>query len=237
MSSQGSGEVVALVAARGGSRGIPGKNLTPLCERPLIAWTIDQAARAAGVSSVWVTSDSEEILAASRFWGAQTILRPAALATDEASSEAAWAHALDEIERRQGQPELAVALQATSPLREPADIERGIDALRSQGLDSLFSASPLEAFVWEREAGGALRSVTYDHRRRQRRQDAPAHYVENGSFYVFRPRSLRAEGNRLAGRIGLVEMEPWKSFQIDAPGDLEPCEALMRHYLLGERVT
>lgn len=233
MTTGGANDVVALVAARGGSKGVPGKNLVALCGRPLIAWTIDQAARAEGVASVWVTSDSEEILDVSRSCGAEAIVRPAALASDDASSESAWLHALDEIERRQGTPGLVVALQATSPLREPSDVVRGLETLRSEGLDSLFSASPMEGFVWERQADGTLHSVTYDHRHRQRRQDAADHYVENGSFYVFSPRLLRSAGNRLGGTIGLVEMELWKSLQIDEPGDLEPCETLMRRYLLG----
>lgn len=227
--------VVALIAARGGSKGIPTKNLADFCGKPLVAWSVEQARSAEGVASVWVSSDSEEILEVCRAHGAEGIERPAELSTDESSSEAAWLHAIDEIEARAGAPDLVVALQATSPLREPADVERGLHDFDAHGCDSLFSASRLEDFfIWRREADGTLTSVNYDYRDRKRRQDVAKQFVENGSFYVFPPALIRAEGNRLGGTIGMSLMEFWKSFEIDTAEDLETCEALMRHYLLRE---
>lgn len=223
---------VALIAARGGSKGIPGKNLVDFCGRPLLAWSVEQAAAAEGVDGVWVTSDSAEILACAVEHGARAIRRPPELATDTASSEDAWLHALDELERTAGPVDVVVALQATSPLREPSDVARGLAAFREESCDSLFSAAPIgDFFVWTRR-DGVLDSLNYDWRSRVPRQDVQEQYVENGSFYVFTPRLLRDTGNRLGGRIGMALMEFWKSFEIDSPDDLQLCEALMQRFLL-----
>ena len=200
-----------------------------------MAWSVEQALAAEGVGSVWVSSDSDEILEVSRSYGAETIRRPATLSTADASSESAWLHALTEIDRQKGGADVVVALQATSPLREPTDIDHGIDEFRTRCFDSLFSGSPLsDFFVWERAVDGSLRSVNYEYRERRVRQDAPEQFVENGSFYVFTPELLRRAGNRLGGKIGVAEMALWKAFEIDTSDDLEMCAVLMRHYLLSE---
>lgn len=224
-------QIAAVIAARAGSRALPNKNLADFCGRPLLQWSIEQASVANGVGSVWVSSDSEEILRTAAAAGAQTIRRPNELSGDDASSETAWAHALDRIEVELGKVDTLLALQATSPLRETADIERGLTDFSDQGCDSLFSAAILDDFlIWERRAEGQFVSLNYDSRRRARRQDRNPQYVENGSFYVLRPEILRREGNRLGGRIGVSIMEFWKSFEIDTADDLELCATLMRHY-------
>jgi N-acylneuraminate cytidylyltransferase len=227
------GNVAAVIAARGGSKGIPGKNLLDFCGRPLLAWSVEQAVRAEGIASVWVTSDNEAILEVAAEVGAQPILRPPSLAGDDSSSEAAWLHALDEIESLIDAVDVLCAMQATSPLREPADLDRGLRDFAEQRCDALFSAAALDDFlVWEQPAQGALRAVNYDPLHRGRRQDRSRQYVENGSFYLVRPGLLRETGNRLGGRVGISLMDFWKSFEIDTPEDVEMCEALMRHYLL-----
>jgi N-acylneuraminate cytidylyltransferase len=227
--------VVAIIAARGGSKGLPGKNLADFCGKPLLAWSIEQAATAASIDSVWVSSDSAEILAVATDHGARAIERPAPLATDDATSEAAWLHAVDAIESSGDAVDLVVAMQATSPLRTAADLDRGVREFSAQGCDSLFSGAPLEDFfIWRRGGDDRLQSVNYDWEARTRRQDHEEQFVENGSFYVFPPALLRESGNRLGGRIGFSPMELWKSFEIDSREDLELCETLMRHYLIDE---
>lgn len=226
-------QIVALIPARGGSKGIPGKNLIDFCGKPLLAWSIEQAKRAEGISSVWVTSDSPEILQVAEKYGARAIRRPAVLSGDTATSESAWLHAMDEIEKQGEVIELVVAMQATSPLREPEDLDRGIRDLKTQGLDSLFSCAKLEDFyIWERSSSGALSSLNYDYKNRKRRQDVAQQYVENGSFYIFKPEILRKTGNRLGGNLGITLMDFWKSFEIDSLSGLHMCEILMKGYLL-----
>jgi N-acylneuraminate cytidylyltransferase len=232
VSAPSSQRVAAIVAARGGSKGIPRKNLADFCGKPLLVWTLEQALAAKGVGGVWVTSDDDEILSLAAAHGAHPIRRPDALATDNATSEAAWIHALDEIEADGSEVDVVCALQATSPLREPADLERALAAFAAEGCDSLFSAARLDDFlVWER-GDGALRPVNYDPANRGRRQDRPEQYVENGSFYLVRPEILRTLGNRIGGRVGISVMAFWKSFEIDDDEGLEMCAALMRRFLI-----
>jgi len=223
---------VAIIPARAGSKGIPAKNLVPLCGQPLVVWSIRQALAASGIGSVWVSSDGDEILDVAERAGARPIRRPADIAGDSATSESAWLHALEAIERSGERVERIVGMQPTSPIREASDLDAALRQFERERLDSLLSVSEIQDFfVWEREADGvAFRPVNYDFRNRRRRQAIAPQYRENGSFYVFRPELLRKDKNRLGGRIGAYVMAAHKIFQIDSPEDIALCEAVMRGY-------
>ncbi len=223
--------VVAIIPARGGSKGIPRKNLVDFCGKPLLAWSILQARDASHIDSVWVTSDHDEILSVARLFGAKTIRRPAELAGDQASSESAWLHAIEVIEAQGEAIDLVVAMQATSPIRQSSDLDGGVRALLQQGYDSLLSVAEVEDFfTWRINDAGAAESVNYDYLNRRRRQMIEKRYLENGSFYVFRPDILRSNNNRLGGRIGLFVMDRHKMFQIDKPEDIVLCATIMRGF-------
>jgi len=169
-----------IILARGGSKGIPGKNIIEFCGKPLIIWTIEQLKQSRGISSVWVSSDSEKILSVSKTFGAEIIHRPAEISNDKATSESGWLHALEYIENKVGCVDLVVAPQVTSPLREPSDIERGLRDFQEKKCDSMFSCSVVEdLFFWEKLPDGKLRSVNYDYRNRKRRQDISKKYQES----------------------------------------------------------
>ena len=224
-------DTVAIIPARAGSKGIPGKNLIPLCGRPLVEWSVRQALAADEIDSVWVSSDGDEILQAAKSAGARPIRRPADLAGDTASSESAWLHALDAIEAEGVSVARVVGMQPTSPIREASDLDAALRQFDRERLDSLLSVTEIQHFfVWEEGDQGAFRPVNYDYRQRRRRQAIRPQYRENGSFYVFRPEILRKEGNRLGGRIGAFIMAAHKIFQIDTPEDVVLCEAIMRGY-------
>lgn len=227
------GNVVAIVLARGGSKGIPGKNIVDFCGKPLIAWTIEQFQRAKGVDSIWVSSDSEEILSISQDFGIEIIRRPPDISGNTATSESGYLHALRVIENSVGSIDTVLGPQVTSPLREPGDIERGLLDFKEQKCDSMFSCSvAADLYFWEKMLDGKLRSINYDYMNRKRRQDISKQYIENGSFYIFKPELLREYNNRLGGKIGMTRMEFWKMFEIDSMEDLKMCEALMRAFLL-----
>lgn len=229
-------EVVAIILARGGSKGIPGKNIIDFCGKPLIVWTIEQLQHSKGINSIWVSSDSEEILSIGQTCGAEIILRPAEISGDSATSESGWLHALEIIESKVGMVDIVLAPQVTSPLRESQDIERGLSDFQEQKCDSMFSCSVAEdLFFWEKMSDGKLRSVNYNYRKRSRRQNIPKQYIENGSFYLFEPEVLKQYNNRLGGKIGMTQMEFWKMFEIDSIEDLKMCEALMRVFLLKDQ--
>jgi len=228
--------IVAIILARGGSKGIPGKNIINFCGKPLILWTIGQLKRAKSINSIWVSSDSESICAISKDYGAEIIRRPAEISGDSATSESGWLHALEYIENKIGIIDIVVAPQVTSPLRESADIEQAIANFKIQQCDSLFSCSlTKDLYFWEKGSDGTLRSANYDYKNRKRRQDIQKQYIENGSFYLFKPEVLKKCNNRLGGKIGVMEMECWKMFEVDSMEDLKICETLMKTFLLNEK--
>lgn len=224
--------VVALIPARGGSKRIPGKNLLTIGGAPLIAHSIRHARAAQCVSEVWVSTDDAAIAAVAVAEGAETIMRPAEIAQDTASSEAALLHALDE-RRRGGRPEpdLVVFLQCTSPVRRPDDIDRAVATLTEQSADSLFSGCENTRLLWSAGDNG-WQSLNYDYRHRRREQEMDKQVRENGSIYVFKPWVLRELMNRLGGRIAYYEMDYWSSFQIDTPEHVALCE-----WIFGGRET
>lgn len=224
---------VAIILARGGSKGIPKKNILDFCGKPLIAWTIENC-RQGGADSVWVSSDSDDILDVAKAYDAEIIKRPEDISGDFATSEAGWLHAIGFIENAIGKPiDWVLAPQVTSPLREAKDVALGLEKAATGEWDSFFSCSIAEdLFFWERKDDGTLDSVNYDWRNRKRRQDIPKQFIENGSFYLFKPEVLRTNNNRFGNKIGVVEMEFWKMFEIDSAEDLKMCSALMKEFLI-----
>lgn len=224
---------VAIIPARGGSRGIPRKNLRSVAGKPLVAYTIEHAKATPSIDRVVVSTDDVEIGTVAARYGAEVIWRPAEISGDRAPSEAALLHALDELAARDGyRPDLVVMLQATSPLRRPDDVERAIQTLLAEGADSLFSACMVHGFLWHRDEQG-LSSVAYDYRDRRMRQDGPEDLLENGSIYVTRHDLLRETRNRLGGKIAVHRMHVLDSFQVDDPADL----VLMERLLGGQGVS
>ena len=223
-------KTLAVIAARGGSKGIPHKNLLDLCGKPLIAWTVEQARAARGVDVVAVSSDSDNILAAAEAAGAVGVRRPEDISGDLASSESAWLHALEAVDARLGRFERIVALQATSPIREPSDIENALATFDREHLDSLLSVCEVEDYFNWRIGADGPEPINYDFRNRRMRQQIEKRYLENGSFYVLVPSLLREQSNRLGGKIGFHVMERHKMFQIDRPEDVKLCAAIMRSY-------
>lgn len=225
--------VECIILARGGSKGIPGKNIIDFCGKPLLAWTIDQCIQAESISTVWVSSDDKKILSVAKTYGADLIERPKSISGDIASSEEGWVHAIDCLEQKGYVPDVVFAPQVTSPLRESSDIDRAVARFTEDNLDSLFSANMAEdLYIWEKDATGSLNSINYDYKNRKRRQDVTGQIIENGSFYLFKPELLKKENNRFGGKIGYSAMEFWKMFEIDSPDDLKMCEALMKTFLL-----
>lgn len=220
-------KVVAIIPARGGSKGVPRKNLRDVAGKPLIAWSIEDAAESKIVSEVYVTTDDSEIAQVSIRYGAKVINRPADLAMDSSTSESALRHALDEIVKMDGEPRLVVFLQATSPLRSDRDIDAAIELLEKSDADSVLSVTPAHVFLWKEEDGKAV-AINYDSMRRPRRQDMVPQYRENGSLYVFKPWVLRDLNNRLGGRIVMYKMGDEAGLDIDSELDLKIAGLLMQ---------
>ena len=223
--------VIAIIPARGGSKGILNKNIIDFCGKPLIAWTIEQCIKAKNVSDVWVTSDDDSILDIAKQYDAKIIKRPCEISGDIATSESAWLHAIDFLQQKNIPLDTILAPQVTSPLREAVDINNAISKFIEGDYDSMFSSSAVvDLFLWE-ESDTGLDSVNYDYKNRKRRQDIKEQIIENGSFYLFKPEIIKKYNNRLGGKIGHSEMESWKMFEIDNLDDLKMCQLLMQGFL------
>ncbi len=220
-------EILAIIPARAGSKGIRHKNTCEVGGKPLILHTLDHVRATPEITRVVVSTDCKDVASLTERHGAEIIWRPAELCTDDASSESALLHGLDFLKRSEDyEPDLVVFLQATSPLRRAGDISAAIHRLNQLSADSLFSGCRAHGFVWT-ERNGTPVPVNYDHRSRPRRQDGSPDWLENGSIYVFKPWVLRKENSRLGGKIAFYEMSNLDSFQVDEPGDLRLIEQLM----------
>ena len=217
-------EVLAIIPARGGSKGILGKNLRPLNGKPLLAYTIEQARQTPQIARIVVSTDDPQIGQIAFEYGAEVVWRPTEISGDTASSESALLYTLDFLAEKEGyEPALVVFLQCTSPIRHPDDIKQAITQLIDQQADSL--ASVVRVFIWLwRIVDGVPQSFNYDYKRRLRRQERPPEFNENGSIYIFKPWVLRQFRNRLGGKIALYEMDEWSNIDIETLTDFELAE-------------
>ncbi|NTU68527.1 MAG: acylneuraminate cytidylyltransferase family protein [Chlorobiaceae bacterium] len=221
-------KTIAVIPARGGSKGLVNKNIHPVAGIPLLAWTVQQALEAVLVDRVFVTTNDPAIAEVAREYGAEVIERPDGISGDKATSEAAIQHALETVARDHGVvPDTVVFLQATSPLRLPGDIDRAIETFRNEGADSLISVTRADDLtIWERRQE-AWDSVNFDYRNRGMRQDRPAQFIENGSIYIFTPEVLKRYGNRIGQKLTAYTMEFWQTWEIDTIEEVD----LVEYYL------
>jgi N-acylneuraminate cytidylyltransferase len=211
--------VVVVIPARGGSRGIPGKNLTSVGGRPLLVRAIDAGLEAKSVSRVIVSTDDSAIAATADRAGATVIDRPAELSTDSASTESALLHALDDLARRGDEPEILVLVQCTSPFTTGEDIDRSVAAIAA-GADTAFTATPTHGFLW-RSDGDTVVGINHDHHVRQRRQDRAEEYLETGAVYAMSTVGFLRHRHRFFGRTAVVELPKHRALEIDDNDDLE----------------
>ena len=216
-------KTLCIIPARGGSKRLPHKNILPVAGKPLLAYSVEHAVRSTLVDKTVVSTDDEAIASVAKEYGAEVIERPLELASDTATSESALLHTLDLVEAQGFRADLIVFLQCTSSVRRPQDIDDAIKTLLSEGADSLFSATESRRLLWRQE-GDKLSSLNYDYCSRQREQDMPEEFLENGSIFVFKPWVIRQYNNRLGGKIAIYEMDYWSSFQIDSLEDFQLCE-------------
>jgi N-acylneuraminate cytidylyltransferase len=226
-------EIVAIIPARGGSKGLTRKNIIDFCGKPLVAWSIEDAKKSKYINKVYISTDDDKITKIAFNFGAEVINRPAEISGDTATSESALMHVIKS--QKLTECEYIVFLQATSPLRETTGINQAIELIKSENADSLFSSCYVgEMNLW-REKNGTFASINYDYKNRLRRQDAEKvygkQYHENGRFYIFKPKGFIENNNRLFGKIITYVQEDWKWPQIDSMNDFFVCEKVFREHL------
>jgi len=227
-------KVLGLIPARGGSKGLPGKNVRDLCGRPLIRWTIDAALGSGCTDALVVTTDSEDIADAARAGGAEVpFLRPTELATDTASSIDVVIHAIDWLRAVGREFDIVILLEPTSPLREASDIQAGLSLLLSSGAGSVVGVCRAEsvhpAFMYRQDAGDRLVPFLDVQPTGLRRQDIePVFYLE-GTLYASWIDVIRDRRSFYHDDTVGYEVPKWKSIEIDDMTDFVMAEAVARH--------
>jgi YrbI family 3-deoxy-D-manno-octulosonate 8-phosphate phosphatase len=218
--------VLCIIPARGGSKGIPGKNLRLVGGKPLVAHSIEAARGTRSITRVVVSTDDPQIAEVSKRVGAEVIERPIELSGDTASSEAAILHALDIMrEQERSDPGIIVLLQCTSPLTNSSDIDGTVQALRDEEADCALAVTPFHYFLWGRDADGSARGINHDKRFRPMRQQRDPQFLETGAIYVMRTEGFRAAGHRFFGKTAMYAIPPERCLEIDEPADLALAEA------------
>ncbi|MER8116714.1 NTP transferase domain-containing protein [Streptomyces sp. SID8366] len=233
--------VLAVIPARGGSKGVPAKNLAPVGGVPLVARAVRECRATRLVTDVVVSTDDQAIAAAARAAGAEVVLRPAAIAGDTATSEAAVRHAMDAHEALHGAAvDVVLLVQCTSPFIVREDIDGVAGAVVENGADTAVTVAPFHGFVWREgdteggsgtggergTAGEGGVGVNHDKSYRPRRQDRPQDFLETGAAYAMDAAGFRAHGHRFFGRTELVRTDPARVLEIDDPHDLARARAL-----------
>jgi CMP-N,N'-diacetyllegionaminic acid synthase len=223
--------VLGIVPARGGSKGIPGKNVRPLGGKPLLVHTAEAALAARLLSRVVLTTDDEEIAKVGRACGLEVpFLRPAELALDDTPTLPVLQHAVTELERAGDHFDAVCLLQPTSPFRRAGDIDGCIQLLETEGLDGVVSVLPVPPehnphWVYIRNGNGLLRLATGEDQPIPRRQELPPAFHRDGSIYVTR-RGVLMEGNSLYGKRLGGFLADSRSVNLDTPADWERAERL-----------
>ena len=226
--------VLAVIPARGGSKGIPNKNILPLAGKPLIAWTIAAARDSACLDRVVVSTDSEAIAAVARQSGAEApFLRPAGLAQDDTPTTDSVAHAARWLaEHESYRPEAVMILQPTCPLRTAEDIRQALALFVAKAAESVVAVCEAKQHpLWMKqiEADGRLTAYLPQWEAATRRQDLPRIYALNGALFLVR-RDLLVERNTVySPRTYAYVMPKERSLDIDTPWDLHVAELLLTH--------
>ncbi len=215
---------IAIIPARGGSKGIPNKNLQTVGGVTLLARTISACLKSESIATVYVSTDSDDIAAVALNNGAQVIRRPADISGDTASSESALLHSLNEIEKTSSLPNNVLFAQCTSPFITHTDIDGILDLLKDH--DSALTVTHNHAFIWRKDNTGNAIGINHDSAIRLPRQQLDPEYKETGALYAMNIDQFRKCGHRFFGRIGMYEVPADRSMEIDEPEDLRLANTL-----------
>ena len=226
-------KIVAFIFVRGGSKGLPGKNIRPLAGKPLIAWSIEHARAVPRIERVMVSTDSEEIAAVARQYGAEVpFIRPAELARDNSPEWLAWRHALDYLLSTDGVlPDVMVSVPTTAPLRQPIDIENCLDEYEIGNSDVVITVTDAHRSPYfnmvklnDDETVGLVMPPPVSI---ARRQDSPVVFDIATVAYVLRPEFVLSNDSMFQGRVHAVHVPVRRSIDIDTLLDFQIAECIL----------
>lgn len=232
MTSKNNKKILGIIPARGGSKGIPKKNIVKVLGRPLIAWTIDAAEKSKYIDKIVVSSENKEILEIGKKYGAQPIKRPMHLATDKASPEPLVFQVMEYLKKKDNYtPDILVYLQPTSPLRGGNDIDQAVQKLLNNNAQAIISVYELEkkylkTFITNES--GQLKGTVNNRYPFMNRQQLPSVYMPNGAIYVITRKAFINTGQLFAKKTLPFVMSIEKSFDLDTPEDLKNLRKYLR---------
>ncbi len=225
-------KVLAIIPARGGSKGLPGKNIKNLCGKPLIAWSIEQANSCSYIDKTLLSTDDEEIAEIAKKYGAEVpFIRPAELASDTASTIDVIFHTIEWLKKHEDyRPEYILLLQPTSPLREVEDIEGTIQMLKDKNAQAIVSVFETDYHPWWSNTlpeNGNMKDFIRPDILNKRRQDLPVFYLLNGAIYLAESDYLFARNGFFGPNTFAYEMPKERSVDIDSDIDFKLAALLM----------
>ena len=224
----------AFIFARGGSKGLPNKNILPIGGIPMIAHAINLARDLAHVQKIFVSTDSTDIADISIKYGAEIIHRPAYLASDTASEWDAWSHAIKEVRERYGEFDIFLSLPPTAPIRRLEDVQKCINAL-APGIDCAFVVTKAHRNPWfnmvKYNESGLVEKIVDSSIHIQRRQSAPECFDMTTVAYSTRPDYVLSSRNMWDGNVSAVEIPVEYSIDIDTPLDFAIAQFLLENWI------
>jgi len=225
--------ITAIIFARGGSKGLPGKNIRPLAGKPLIAWAIEHALAVNRIDNVIVSTDADDIAEVARDYGAIVpFIRPEELARDNSPEWLAWRHALNYLKETDGAfPDVMISVPTTAPLRLPCDIEKCMDEYDKGDADMVITVTdpnrnPYFNMVRTND-DGTVSLVNPPQSAIARRQDAPLVYDMATVAYVVRPEFVMSHNSLFEGRVRSVNIPRERALDIDTLYDFHIAECLI----------
>lgn len=225
-------KILALIPARGGSKGVPNKNIRLFNGLPLLAYSIESAKASHYVDRVIVSTDNEKIAETAMQAGAEVpFLRPAELSRDGSKIVDATIHLLDKMKTDENyEPTHVLLLQPTSPLREARDIDRAVELFNQRDADSLISLVETESWLLQKNENDEAAILPSETQMSSNRQENPKFYKLDGCMiYLIKTEVLRRARSFFAGRLIGYEIEKWRAIDIDEPQDFILAELIHKH--------
>jgi len=222
-------EILSIIPARGGSKGLKNKNIRLLLNKPVLQYSVESSLNSKYVTKTVVSTDDQKISSIAKKLNCQVIMRPKKLATNKAKLEPVISHVLKKLKKEENYiPDIIVLLQNTSPLRTSSDVDNAMNIFLKKNFTSLLSVSPSHYFIWKIKKNTAA-PLNYDPKNRTNRQDMKKEFVENGAIYITNYSSFQKTKCRISGKIGLYIMPSEVSYQIDTLEEFNIIEDILKN--------
>lgn len=232
-------KAIAIIPARGGSKGLPRKNVLSLAGKPLLGWTIEAAKKAEMIGETFVSTDDREIAEVAEQFGAKVIWRPAEISGDIASSESAVTHALQCLSQETvALPDLTVFLQCTSPLTLGEDIDGTVKVLIEQEADTSVAVADFHYFIWKVDRDNCdFVGINHNKKVRLMRQQREQQFIETGAIYVMKTNGFLTHQHRFFGATAKYVMPEHRVLEIDSEVDFQIAEVLLARQARQQRIA